>query len=47
MATSLYGRGMAYAQQNNRPMVAADITAAKRIDPDIANKFRRWGVEGP
>jgi tetratricopeptide (TPR) repeat protein len=46
-ASSLYGRGLAYLAQGNSADSARDIAAAKQIDPDIAGRFRGWGVAEP
>ena len=46
-ATSLYGRGLAYLKLSDQAQGERDIAAARQADPDVASKFRRWGVAGP
>jgi hypothetical protein len=43
-AGSLYGRGIANAKKGDEKASRADIEAAKEIDPDIAETFKRYGV---
>lgn len=44
MASSLYGRGVAKRQIGDYVGGDADIDAAKRIQPDIAEAFVRYRV---
>ena len=46
-ATSLYGRGLAYLKRFNRVDSAKDMAEAVKIDGQIAEKFRKWGVPPP
>jgi hypothetical protein len=39
-----YGRGVANAKKGDEKAGRADIEAAKVIDPDIAEDFKRYGV---
>ena len=43
-ASSLYGRGIANAKKGDEKAARADIEAAKAIDPDIEEDFKRYGV---
>jgi lipoprotein NlpI len=43
LASALYGRGIAKLK-NEDPAGEADITAAKAIQPDIADEFTRYGM---
>ena len=43
-ASSLYGRGVANAKKGDEKAARADIEAAKAIDPDIEEDFKRYGV---
>ena len=43
-ASSLYGRGVANAKKGDEKPARADIEAAKAIDPDIEEDFKRYGV---
>jgi tetratricopeptide (TPR) repeat protein len=43
LAFALYGRGLARVK-NGDPAGEADITAAKAIQPDIAEEYRRYGI---
>jgi tetratricopeptide (TPR) repeat protein len=43
LAFALYGRGLARLK-NEDPAGEADITAAKAIQPDIAEEYRRYGI---
>jgi tetratricopeptide (TPR) repeat protein len=42
--TSLYGRGMTELMKGDKPASDADIAAAIKIQPDIAEQFAKWGV---
>jgi hypothetical protein len=46
-ATSLYGRGLAYLKLSDQAQGERDVAAARQADPDVASKFRGWGVAGP
>ena len=43
-ASSLYGRGVANAKKGGEKAARADIEAAKAVDPDIEEDFKRYGV---
>jgi hypothetical protein len=43
-ASSLYGRGIANAKKGDDKAGRADIEAAKAIDADIEEDFKRYGV---
>jgi tetratricopeptide (TPR) repeat protein len=47
MPTSLYGRGLAEGMKGDRAAAAADIAAAKALQPTIADDFVKWGVPAP
>lgn len=42
--TAFYGRALARMAVDHGATAAADLAAARRIDPDIDTKFRRWGL---
>jgi tetratricopeptide (TPR) repeat protein len=44
-AQSLYGRGVAKLRNGDRAGGDADIAAAKRLQPDIAEEFAGYGVQ--
>jgi len=44
---SLYGRGLAEHMKGNESASQADITAAVKLQPDIADQFAKWGVPAP
>ena len=46
-ASSLYGRGLAERMKGNQAASEKDISAAKVIDPKIADQFAQWGVPPP
>ena len=46
MPTSLYGRGLAELQKGD-PTALTDLSAAKEIQPDIADEFEKLGVPPP
>lgn len=43
--TAFYGRALAHMATNHGVEAAADLAQARRIDPDIDQKFRRWGMQ--
>jgi tetratricopeptide (TPR) repeat protein len=43
-AASLYGRGLAKRAKGDAAGASADMLAAERLDPTIAQKFVAWGV---
>jgi tetratricopeptide (TPR) repeat protein len=45
LASSLYGRGVAYLGQGLVEQGAADIAAAKAIEPKIVDELSRFGVK--
>jgi hypothetical protein len=45
-ASSLYGRGVAKGLNGDKAGGDADITAAKRIDPEIVKKYEGYGLRG-
>jgi tetratricopeptide (TPR) repeat protein len=47
LASSLYMRGVIESKNGDKASGAADITAAKEIDPKIALTYERYGVAGP
>lgn len=47
ISSSLYGRGLAENMQGAHREAEKDFAAALKIDPDIANKFRRLGAPMP
>jgi tetratricopeptide (TPR) repeat protein len=46
-AFSLYGRSIAKRLNGDEAGANVDIAAAKRISPDIAEDFERYGVRAP
>jgi len=40
----LYGRGLAKRMNGDAAGGNADIAAAKRLDPDVARAFERYGI---
>jgi tetratricopeptide (TPR) repeat protein len=42
--TAFYGRALAKMAVNRQMEAASDLAAARRIDPDIDSKLRRWGM---
>jgi hypothetical protein len=38
---------VAYLKQSDQEKGRRDIAAAEQIDPDVAAKFRQWGVTAP
>ena len=47
LADSLYGRGLARAAKGDAAGTAADIQAALKVNPGIAQTFHSYGFEGP
>ena len=45
MAAALYGRGIAFRRKGDEARAAADIAAALKIQPDIAEELARHGVK--
>jgi tetratricopeptide (TPR) repeat protein len=45
--SSLYGRGLAEHMKGNESASQADITAAVKLQSDIAAQFAKWGVPAP
>jgi len=45
--SSLYGRGLAEHMKGNEFASQADITAAVKLQSDIADQFAKWGVPAP
>jgi hypothetical protein len=41
-----YGRGLAKRLNGDKAGGDADITAAKRIDPEIVKKYEGYGLRG-
>ncbi|HEX3499368.1 MAG TPA: hypothetical protein VHT04_08580, partial [Stellaceae bacterium] len=46
LAHSLYGRGIAKRMKGDQAGANADLAEAKRIDPEIAAKYAKYGVPG-
>lgn len=44
VASSLYGRGLAERIKGEKDASDADIAAAVKLQPDIANQFAKWGI---
>lgn len=44
LAASHFGRAVAYAHSGNKASAEADAAAARAIDPEIAARFRQYGV---
>jgi hypothetical protein len=47
MASSLYGRGVAERMNGREAASDADISAAKKIQPDIGERSAKSGVPAP
>lgn len=43
----LYGRGVTERMNGREAASDADIAAAKKIQPDIGERFAKWGVPAP
>src|SRR6185312_7862392 len=44
-AETLYGRGLAKQKTSDAAGAASDIAAAKTLDPQIVEKFSRFGIK--
>ncbi len=47
IASSLYGRGLAERMKGDKSASEADIAAATKLRPDVADQFTKWGVPVP
>jgi tetratricopeptide (TPR) repeat protein len=45
LAASLYGRGVAKLKKGDTDSGNSDIESAKRIEPTIADRFQRYGIQ--
>ncbi|MDB5677083.1 tetratricopeptide repeat protein [Sphingomonas bacterium] len=45
LAASLYGRAVAWASKGNKVKSDADVAAAEAVDPDVRERFARYGVK--